>query len=168
MSLSALADSNVSGTVKFSATSSISTNAINFAETNLPTGLSSGNPVLTYVGGTAAPGTYNGVVVTATDADGAVLHGTFNLTVEANAVSNYGNEVNRFGNGFDAFRQHQYPGAIIAGWPATQSTRRRTSCSPTARTRVPSGSSTPPTARGPGSACPIPAVAGPLTRCATA
>ena len=120
VSLSALADSNVSGTVKFSATSSISTNAINFAETNLPTGLSSGNPTLTYVGGTAAPGTYNGVVVTATDADGAVLHGTFNLTVEANAVSNYGDYVNRFGNGFDAFRQHQYPGAIIAGWTATQ------------------------------------------------
>ena len=110
MSLSALADSNVSGTVKFSATSSISTNAINFAETNLPTGLSSGNPTLTYVGGTAAPGTYSGVVVTATDSDGAVLHGTFTLTVEANAVSNYGNEVNRFGNGFDSYRQHQYAG----------------------------------------------------------
>lgn len=120
VSLSALADSNVSGTVKFSATSSISTNAINFAETNLPTGLSSGNPTLTYVGGTAAPGTYSGVVVTATDADGAVLHGTFTLTVEANAVSDYGNEVNRFGNGFDSYRQHQYAGAIIAGWPATQ------------------------------------------------
>ncbi len=120
VSLSALADSNVSGTVKFSATSSISTNAINFAETNLPTGLSSGNPTLTYVGGTAAPGTYSGVVVTATDSDGAVLHGTFTLTVEANAVSDYGNEVNRFGNGFDSYRQHQYAGAIIAGWPATQ------------------------------------------------
>jgi hypothetical protein len=120
VSLSALADSNVSGTVKFSATSSVSTNAINFAETNLPSGLTSGNPVLTYVGGTAAPGTYAGVVVTATDADGAVLHGTFSLTVDANSVSDYGNEVNRFGNGFDAYRQHQYPGAIIAGWTATQ------------------------------------------------
>jgi hypothetical protein len=120
VSLSALADSNVSGTVKFSATSSISTNAINFAETNLPSGLSSGNPVLTYVGGTAAPGTYAGVVVTATDADGAVLHGTFSLTVDANSVSDYGDEVNRFGNGFDSYRQHQYAGAIIAGWTATQ------------------------------------------------
>lgn len=120
VSLSALADSNVSGTVKFTATSSVSTNAVNFAESNLPTGLSSGNPVLTYVGGTAAPGTYAGVVVTATDSDGAVLHGTFTLTVTANSVSNYGDEVNRFGNGFDAFRQHQYPGAIIAGWTATQ------------------------------------------------
>ena len=120
--VSALADSNVSGTVKFSATTSGgSTDTINFAETNLPTGLTSGNPVLTYVGGTAAPGTYNGVVVTATDADGAVLHGTFNLTVDANQVSNYGDEVNRFGNGFDSFRQEQHPGAIIAGWTATQS-----------------------------------------------
>ena len=121
MSLSALADSNVSGTVKFSAKSSVSTNTINFAESNLPSGLTSGNPVLTYVGGTAAPGTYGGVVVTATDADGAVLHGTFTLTVDANAVSNYGDEVNRFGNGFDSYRQHQFAGAIIAGWTATQS-----------------------------------------------
>jgi hypothetical protein len=118
VSVSALAASNVSGTVKFTATSAAST--INFAETNLPTGLTSGNPVLTYVGGTAAPGTYSGVVVTATDSDGAVLHGTFTLTVDANQVSNYGDEVNRFGNGFDSFRQHQFPGAIIAGWPATQ------------------------------------------------
>jgi hypothetical protein len=121
VSLSALADSNVSGTVKFSATSSAgSTDTVNFAETNLPTGLSSGNPVLTFVGGTAAPGTYGGVVVTATDADGAVLHGTFTLTVDANPVSSYGDYVNRFGNGFDVFRQHQFPGAIIAGWTATQ------------------------------------------------
>jgi hypothetical protein len=118
VSVSALADSNVSGTVKFSATSSAT--PVNFAETNLPSGLTSGNPVLTYVGGTAAPGTYSGVVVTATDADGAVLHGTFTLTVDANAVSNYGDEVNRFGNGFDSYQQHQYPGAIIAGWTATQ------------------------------------------------
>ena len=119
VSVSALADSNVSGTVKFSATSSAT--PVNFAESNLPSGLSSGNPVLTYVGGTAAPGTYSGVVVTATDADGAVLHGTFTLTVDANSVSNYGNEVNRFGNGFDSYQQHQYAGAIIAGWTATQS-----------------------------------------------
>ena len=106
--MSALADSNVSGTVKFSATSSAT--PVNFAETNLPTGLSSGNPVLTYVGGTAAPGTYTGVVVTATDADGAVLHGTFNLTVAANSVSDYGDEVNRFGNGFDVLPAAPVPG----------------------------------------------------------
>jgi hypothetical protein len=123
VALSALTDSNLSGTVKFSATSSDNTDSISFAESNLPAGLSSGSPALTYSGGTAAPGTYDGVVVAATDADGAVLHGTFNLTVEADVVgggSSYGDEVNKFGNGFDAFRQHQYPGAVIAGWTATQ------------------------------------------------
>jgi hypothetical protein len=121
VSLSGLTDSNVSGNVRFSATSSESGDTISFAESNLPTGLSSGNPELSYVGGTAAPGTYSGAVVTATDSDGAVLKGTFTLTVDANSVSSsYGDEVNRFGNGFDAFRQHQYPGAIIAGWTATQ------------------------------------------------
>jgi hypothetical protein len=121
VSLSGLTDSNVSGNVNFSATSSESGDSITFAESNLPAGLTSGSPALSYSGGTAAPGTYSGAVVTATDSDGAVLKGTFTLTVDANAVSSsYGDEVNRFGNGFDAFRQHQYPGAIIAGWTATQ------------------------------------------------
>jgi Putative Ig domain len=121
VSLSGLADSNVSGNVKFNATSSESGDTITFAESNLPTGLSSGSPALSYSGGTAAPGTYDGVVVTATDADGATLKGTFTLTVDANGVSSsYGDEVNRFGNGFDAFRAHQFPGAIIAGWTPTQ------------------------------------------------
>ena len=116
--LSALADANSSGTVTFSATSSAK-NTITFAQSNLPAGLASGNP-LTYVGGNAAPGTYSGVKVTATDTDGAALTGTFTLTVQANAVNGYGDEVNRFGNGFDSYQQHQYPGAIIAGWTATQ------------------------------------------------
>jgi len=120
VSVSHLAAANTSGTVTFSATSSKSANTVSFAETSLPTGLTSGSPVLTYVGGTAAPGTYGGVKVTATDTDGAAQTGTFTLTVFANATSGYGNEVNRFGNGFDAYRQHQYAGAIIAGWPATQ------------------------------------------------
>jgi hypothetical protein len=115
-----LAATNVSGTVKFSAVASASSDAVNFAETNLPAGLSSGNPTLTYVGGTAAPGTYTGVAVSATEADGATLNGTFTLTVDANQVSTYGDEVNRYGNGFDAYQQHQYPGALIAGWTATQ------------------------------------------------
>jgi hypothetical protein len=120
VSVSALALTNVSNTVKFSATSNES-NTISFAESNLPAGLTSGDPVLTFVGGTAAPGSYPGVKVAATDADGAALTGTFRLVVQANAVSGLGDEVNRFGNGFDSFRQHQFPGAIIAGWPATQS-----------------------------------------------
>ena len=121
VSLSTLADTNVSGTVRFSADSSATNDIINFAESQLPTGLTSGNPTLTYVNGSAAPGTYSGVEVTATDSDGAVLSGTFSLTVEANTFNNYGDEVNKFGYGFDLYRQHDYAGAIIAGWTATQS-----------------------------------------------
>lgn len=121
VALSALAGANSLGTVKFSATSSKSTDTVNFAETSLPTGLTSGNPVLTYVGGTAAPGTYSGVVVTATDADGASLHGTFTLTVQANSVTDEGDEVNPYGNGFDVFQQAKHAGAKIVGWTATQS-----------------------------------------------
>jgi hypothetical protein len=127
VSLSGLADSNASGDVRFSATSSESGDSISFGESNLPAGLSSGSPALSASGGTAAPGNYTGVVVTATDSDGAKLKGTFDLTVEANPVSggsgsgsSSGDEVNRFGNGFDVFRQHQRPGAIIAGWTATR------------------------------------------------
>jgi len=119
VALSLLADSNSFGTVNFSADSSLSSDSITITESDLPTGLTSGNP-LTYSGGTAAPGTYSNVTATATDSDGAVLNGTFSLTVNANAVSTYGNEVNKFGNGFDAYQQHQYPGAIIVGWTATQ------------------------------------------------
>jgi hypothetical protein len=121
VTVSGLAAANTAGTVTFSATSSESGNSISFAESSLPTGLSSGSPVLTYAGGTAAPNTYGGVGVTATDADGAALKASFALTVYASQVSDYGDEVNRFGNGFDSYQQHQYPGAIIAGWTATQS-----------------------------------------------
>jgi hypothetical protein len=127
VSLSGLTSSNVSGDVRFSAASSESGDSISFAESNLPAGLSSGSPALSYVGGTAPPGNYSGIVVTATDADGAVLKGTLDLTVDANATggsnTSYGDEVNRFGNGFDSFRAHEYAGAIIAGWAATQSDR---------------------------------------------
>jgi hypothetical protein len=52
-----------------------------------------------------------------------VLHGAFTVVVHANPVytpGNYGNEVNPFGNGFDVYQQHMYPGAIIAGWTATK------------------------------------------------
>ena len=118
--VSELASTNVSGTVKFSAVASATNDTVNYAESNLPSGLSSGNPTLTYVGGTAAPDTYTGVVVTATEVDGAALTGTFTLTVDANQISTYGDEVNRYGNGFDSYQQHQYAGAIIAGWTATQ------------------------------------------------
>ena len=126
VSLSALADANTAGNVKFSAVSSKTADSISFAESGLPAGLVSGNPVLTYVGGTAAPGTYGGVKVAATDVDGAVLHGVFSLVVHASAVytpGNYGDEVNPFGNGFDVYQQHQYAGALITGWTATQADR---------------------------------------------
>jgi hypothetical protein len=33
---------------------------------------------------------------------------------------NWGDEVNPFGNGFDVYQQHQWAGALIAGWTATQ------------------------------------------------
>ena len=121
-SLSTLASTTTAGNVTFSATSSAS-KAITYAESSLPTGLVSGNPTLTYVGGTAAPGTYSNVKVTATDTDGAVLSGTFTLTVDVAGVittGTAGDEVNSFGNGFDVYQQHQAAGAVIAGWPATQ------------------------------------------------
>jgi hypothetical protein len=124
VTLSRLADSNVAGTVTFSANSSAGNDTINFAESQLPTGLTSGNPTLTYVNGTAAPGTYSGVVATATDTDGAVLNGTFSLTVQANTITTnngVGDEVNKFGYGFDSFRQHDYAGALIVGWTASSS-----------------------------------------------
>jgi hypothetical protein len=47
----------------------------------------------------------------------------FTLVVHASPVytpGNWGDEVNPFGNGFDVYQQHQYAGAIIAGWTATQ------------------------------------------------
>jgi hypothetical protein len=121
-SLSALTATTTAGTVTFSATSTAGN--ITYAESNLPTGLVSGSPTLTYVGGTAAPGTYPDVKVTATDAGGAVLNGTFTLIVTATGgsptIGTAGDEVNSFGNGFDVYKQHQYAGAIIAGWTATQ------------------------------------------------
>ncbi len=120
VALSVLGDTNSSNTVTFSADSSQAGDSISFTESDLPTGLTSGNPTLTYVGGTAAPGTYNDVEVTATDTDDASLKGTFTLTVSANSATNYGNMVNTFGNGFDVFRQHDHAGAIIAGWPVNQ------------------------------------------------
>ncbi len=125
--LTVLADTNSDNTVEFSAQSDApdeSLNAVDFSESNLPAGLtSSGEPTLTYSGMTAAPGTYSGVVVTAKTPYGAVLKGTFTLTVSANPITDttYGNYVNQFGNGFDVYRQEDHPGAKIVGWTATKS-----------------------------------------------
>jgi len=94
---------------------------LTFSQSNLPAGLTSGNPL---VPGSAAPGSYGGVGYTATDPLGSTFSGTFSLRVYGNQVTpptgNYGNNVNRYGNGFDAYQQRQYPGAIIAGWTATK------------------------------------------------
>jgi hypothetical protein len=121
-----LADTNSNNTVEFSAQNNAADEEIkvvNFSVSNLPAGLTSTGATLTYSGMTAAPGTYSGVVVTAKTAYGAMLKGTFTLTVSANSASTKGDEVNKLGNGFDVFRQHDYAGAIIVGWPAAQSDR---------------------------------------------
>jgi len=113
------ASDNSDHTVTFSAY--LGGGTFTYAESNLPAGLTSGSPTLTYSGGTAAQGNYSGVKVTATNSDGAVLSGTFTLTVGANTVysNNYGNYVNKFGNGFDVFREQKHAGALIVGWSAT-------------------------------------------------
>jgi len=123
------------GGVQFGATSTVTPNAgttgnlspapaYSFAYSGLPGGIVSNSAGLfTIAGSTAAPGTYGSVGVTATDQYGAGTQSTFQLVVRAQPVyvpGNYGNEVNPFGNGFDAYQQHQYPGAIVAGWTATQ------------------------------------------------
>ena len=120
-----LADTNSDNTVEFSAHNNSATapdNVSDFAVSNLPAGLTSDEEApLTYSGMTAAPGTYSGVVVTAKANTGAVLKGTFTLTVSAKSINTYGNYVNKYGNGFDVFRHKAYPGAKIVGWTATRS-----------------------------------------------
>jgi len=116
-------NNNATGAVQFSGTVTGAVCTVTFSQSNLPAGLVSGNPL---VPGSAYPRIYTGVGYTATDPLGSTFSGTFSLHVFGHVVvpppppSNYGNEVNPFGNGFDAYQQHQYPGAIIAGWTATQ------------------------------------------------
>jgi hypothetical protein len=113
------------GAVDFTGTETVQSCSLSITESNLPAGLVPGNPL---VPGNAVPGTYDGAVYTVTDPLGSTFTGTFDLYVLAYggtappppSSSGYGDEVNPFGNGFDAFRQHQYPGAVIAGWTATQ------------------------------------------------
>jgi hypothetical protein len=123
------------GGVQFGETSTVTPNAstnpvlspapaYSFAYSGLPGGIvNNGAGRFTIAGSSAAPGTYGSVGVTATDQYGARTQSTFQLVVKARPVylpGNYGDMVNPFGNGFDVYQQHQYPGAIIAGWTATQ------------------------------------------------
>jgi hypothetical protein len=117
-------NNNATGTVTFTGTfGGTGSGPLAFSQSNLPVGLVSGNPL---VPGTAFPRIYTGVIYTATDALGSTFSGTFSLHVIGHEVvpppppSNYGNEVNPFGNGFDVYQQHQAVNAIIAGWTATQ------------------------------------------------
>jgi hypothetical protein len=119
-------NNNATGAVQFSGTVTGAVCTVTFSQSNLPAGLVSGNPL---VPGTAVPRLYTGVVYTATDPLGSTFSGTFSLHVYGHVVvpppppppvSNYGNEVNPFGNGFDVYQQHMAVNAIIAGWTATQ------------------------------------------------
>jgi hypothetical protein len=115
---------NANGDVDFTGTVTGQSCTVTFSEQNLPAGLASGNPLIP---GSAVPRTgtsfYGGVAYAATDPVGSTFTGTFDLHVfgyQVQPTGNYGNEVNPFGNGLDAYQQHDYPGAIIAGWTATQ------------------------------------------------
>jgi len=122
-------NNNTNGTVEFSATVIPASCPVTFSESNLPPGLTSGNPL---VPGSSAPRTgnnfYDGVRYTVTDSLGSTFTGgTFDLYVFGHEVTppppppgNFGDEVNPFGNGFDVFQQHQAVNAVIAGWTATQ------------------------------------------------
>ena len=117
-------NNNATGTVTFTgAFTGTGSGPLAFAQSNLPNGLVSGNPL---VPGSAVPRIYTGVIYTATDALGSTFSGTFALHVFGHLVvpppppGNFGNMVNPFGNGFDVFQQHQAVNAIIAGWTATQ------------------------------------------------
>ena len=113
-------NNNATGAVEFAGTVTVQYCTVAFSQDNLPAGLVSGNPLIP---GSAYPRIYTGVVYTATDPLGSTFSGTFGLHVFGHVVvppGNYGNMVNSFGNGFDVYQQHQYPGAVVAGWTATQ------------------------------------------------
>jgi len=113
-------NNNATGAVQFTGTVTLQSGTVTISQSNLPAGLVSGNPL---VPGSAVPRIYTGVGYTATDPLGSTFSGTFSLHVFGHVVvppGNYGDEVNPFGNGFDVYQQHQYAGAIIAGWTATK------------------------------------------------
>jgi hypothetical protein len=75
-------NNNTDGSVTFAAKDTDDL-AIAIGESNLPAGLVSGNPLLP---GTATPGGYNDLQVTATDAKGATATGSFELLVNGGAT----------------------------------------------------------------------------------
>lgn len=93
-----------------------------WTQANLPAGLTLGSDGVLRPG-TAVPDIYTWATVLGAEADGAQGSLSFTLKVQATKAINTGNlgdEVNRFGNGFDVYQQHYKAGAIIAGWTATK------------------------------------------------
>ena len=95
-----------------------------FTATGLPPGLSivnNGGGTATITGTPTSQGTFT-VTVTATDSIGTAGSGSFTWTVTTAvlAPSNYGDNVNPFGNGFDVFQQHLSVNTPIVSWPVSQ------------------------------------------------
>jgi hypothetical protein len=131
-------NNRLTGSAEFYGTVTVESGPLQFSLSNLPAGLVFANPL---VPGNAVPGTY-GLVYTITDPLGSTFSGTFDLEVLGPTVvppytpsppytppyttsptvaqGDYGDAVNPFGNGFDVYQQHQYAGAIVVGWTATQ------------------------------------------------
>ena len=109
---------NTDGSIGFSATST-AVPPVTVTPGNLPSGLSAANPLEP---GTAVPGTYGHVTEVAVDGSGALAFGEFTLKVighKVATVSNLGNEVNAYGNGFNTYQQDYAYNGVIAGWTAT-------------------------------------------------
>jgi putative Ig domain-containing protein len=93
-----------------------------YSASGLPSGLSI-NSATGLISGTPHTTGTSTVTVTASDSDesGSV---TFSWTITGTGIvgpsSSYGDEVNNFGNGFNAFQQGDHVNTEIAGWPATQ------------------------------------------------
>lgn len=110
------------------ATSSAGHTITSFSATGLPPGLvivNNGGGTATITGTPTASGAFT-VTVTATDSAGTTGNASFTWTVTVGGVippptpGNYGNIVNKFGNGFDVFQQHQSVNTPIVAWPVTQ------------------------------------------------
>lgn len=111
--------------LNLSASSNLGNPITAWSASNLPAGLTiSSNGV---VSGTPTASQTNTVTVTATDSGGTSGSASFSWTTSTATLpppppplSTYGNYVNPFGNGFNAFQQHAGYNSRVAGWPATQ------------------------------------------------